>query len=66
MFLIFLPIFIFKRVFIHFVFKMFELFGFYINMKGISRDWEVTLNIDENIGTYWSVLPGMQQKRWFT
>ena len=66
MFLIFLPFFIFYRFYLFFVFRAFELFGFFKNLAGVSRDWEITVNVDENIGTYWACLPGMLQKRWFT
>ena len=66
MFLIFLPAFMFYRQYNFIQFKIFEAFGWFVDIPGISRDWIITININENIGTFWACLPGMLQKRWFT
>ena len=29
------------------------------------QDWNLTINLDEDIGKYWECIPGMRQKRWF-
>jgi hypothetical protein len=62
----FIPIFIFFRTYSHIIFKMGELVRFFVNLKGIDRDWNITMSFDEDLGTYWECLPGMKQKRWFT
>ena len=28
-------------------------------------EWNITFDVDENLGVYWDCLPGMKQKRWF-
>lgn len=38
----------------------------YKKIKGMDKDWNITANIDENLGKYWECIPGMKQKRWFT
>lgn len=38
----------------------------YKKINGMDKDWNITANIDENLGKYWECIPGMKQKRWFT
>lgn len=35
-------------------------------MKHIDDDWNFTGAINENLGSYWTCIQGMDQKRWFT
>jgi len=66
MVLLVMPVFIFFRKYTHLLFKLGECFRFFKDIEGMDRDWNFTLSIDENLGSYWECLPGMQQKRWFT
>jgi hypothetical protein len=34
-------------------------------VKGMDENWNITFEIDENLGRYWECLPGLKQKRWF-
>jgi len=64
-FLLVLPAFIFFKGAVHklqqlmFKVKMFE------PNKQFDQDWNLSINIDEDIGKYWECIPGMKQKRWF-
>lgn len=31
----------------------------------MDEDWNITFDVDENLGRYWECLPGNKQKRWF-
>jgi len=66
MLMVLFPVFLFFRFWTHILFKFGELVKLFVDIKGMDRDWNFTINIDENLGKYWECLPGMQQKRWFT
>ena len=78
MFIIILPVLVFFRHFVHFVGyitkKISSCYHCVCYLDPIipewknhfNEDWEWTSIIDENLGSFWECLPGLEQKRWYT
>ena len=58
LFLLYIPLFGFFRPFIKLLRRIASFFKFFNQPKGIDLDWNIDLNIDEDLGNYWNCLRG--------
>lgn len=77
LFVIILPVLVFFRYFVHFLGHVVKFFGSVHQCicqldpivpewkNHFNEDWEWTSIIDENLGSFWECLPGLEQKRWY-
>ena len=75
--LVILPILIFFKSFVHFLGHLVKFFSNSYHCicqlnpiipewkSHFNEDWEWTTIIDENLGSFWECLPGLEQKRWY-
>lgn len=66
LFLIFLPVFIFKLRFNNLVSRILTCLRLLEKPAAMDLECNLAVDVNENLGNYWKCLSGIDQKRWFT
>ena len=64
--LIHIPFFLFLTYYNRFLQKLSYIIRAYNKVEHFNDDWEYLKDVDEQLGSYWRCLNGLDQKRWFT